>query len=111
MEAQRGEKESNEQPVKPEIPELHLYLLDADLAEDVVSHYRRREAAWLSLATHAVIILLLLFLPKWVGHQPVIVPLKEKTENIPIILPDDLSHPKTPPKTNIISDKDRLAST
>ena len=109
MEAQRGEKESNERAVKPEIPELHLYLLDADLAEDVVSHYRRREAAWLSLATHAVIILLLLFLPKWVGHQAVIVPMKEKPEMI--ILPDDLSHPKTPPKTKILSDKDRLAST
>lgn len=110
MEAQRGAAEEKGKPVNAD-PELHLHLLDVDLAEDVISTYRRREAAWISLATHGVIILLLLFLPKWVGKSAVIVPLQEKTENIPIILPDDLSHPKTPPKTNIISDKDRLAST
>jgi TonB family protein len=109
MEAQRGAKEGDDQPVKPAVPELHLHLLDADLAEDVVSTYRRREAAWISLATHGVIILLLLFLPKWVGTQAVIVPLKEQPEML--VLPDDLSHPKTPPKTNVVSDKDRLAST
>lgn len=111
MEAQRGEKGSDDQPVKPAVPELHLHLLDADLAEDVVSTYRRREAAWMSLVTHGVIILLLLFLPRWMGTQAVIVPLKEKPENMMIVLPDDLSHPKTPPKTNVVSDKDRLAST
>jgi TonB family protein len=110
MEAQRGTKESDDQPVNPAVPELHLHLLDADLAEDVVSTYRRREAAWMSLATHGVIILLLLFLPRWMGTQAVVVPLKEPPENTMIILPDDLSHPKTPPKTNIVSDKDRLAS-
>jgi TonB family protein len=92
------------------VPELHLHLLDADLAEDVVSGYRRREAAWMSLATHGVIIALLLLIPKWVGTRAVLIPLKEKQETM-IFAPDDLSHPKTPPKTNIISDKDRLAST
>jgi TonB family protein len=110
MEEQRGTAEEKDKPVTS-VPEVHLHLLDADLAEDVVSTYRRREAAWMSLVTHGIIILLLLFLPRWMGQQAVIVPLKEKTENIPIFLRDDASHPKTPPKTNIVSDKDRLAST
>ena len=92
------------------MPELHLYLLDADRAEDAVSTYRRREAAWISLATHGVIIALLLLVPRWSRNQAVIIPLKEKPENMMIVLPDDLSKPKAPPKTNIISDKDRLAS-
>jgi TonB family protein len=108
MEEQRGTAEEKGKPVTS-VPEVHLHLLDADLAEDVVSTYRRREAAWISLATHGIIILLLLFLPKWMGQQAVIVPIKEQPEMI--ILPPDLSHPKTPPKTNIVSDKDRLAST
>jgi TonB family protein len=110
MEAQRGTREAEDRPVKPAVPELHLYLLDADLAEDIVSTYRRREAAWISLATHGVIIGLLLLVPRWTSNHAVIVPLKEKPENMMVILPDDLSKPKTPPKTNIVSDKDRLAS-
>ena len=111
MEAQRGAAERKDRPVEtPETPEVHLHLLDVDLAEDVVSSYRRREAAWISLITHGVIIALLLLIPKWTRNQAVIVPLKEKPENIMVVLPDDLSKPKTPPKTNIVSDKDRLAS-
>jgi len=110
MEAQRGAGEAKDRPAKPAMPELHLYLLDADRAEDVVSTYRRREAAWISLATHGVIIALLLLVPRWTRDQAVIIPLKTKPENMMIVMPDDLSKPKTPPKTNIISDKDRLAS-
>ncbi|HKV95157.1 MAG TPA: energy transducer TonB [Candidatus Angelobacter sp.] len=109
MEAQRDTAEEKDKQITS-VPELHLHLLDADLAEDVVSSYRRREAAWMSLATHGVIIALLLLIPKWVGTRAVLIPLKEKQETM-IILPDDLSHPKTPPKTDIVSDKDRLAST
>lgn len=108
MEAQRDTAEDKGKQITS-VPELHLHLLDADLAEDVVSSYRRREAAWMSLATHGVIIALLLLIPKWVGTHAVIIPFKEKPDMI--ILPDDLSHPKKPPKTDIISDKDRQAST
>lgn len=108
MEAQRDTAEEKGKQITS-VPELHLHLLDADLAEDVVSSYRRREAAWMSLATHGVIIALLFLIPKWVGTRAVLIPLKEKQETM-IILPDDLSHPKKPPKTDIVSDKDRLAS-
>ncbi|HET9281148.1 MAG TPA: energy transducer TonB [Candidatus Angelobacter sp.] len=109
MEAQRDTAEEKDKQITS-VPELHLHLLDADLAEDVVSNYRRREAAWISLATHGVIIALLLLIPKWMGTRAVLIPLKEKQETM-IYMPDDLSHPKTPPKTDIVSDKNRLAST
>jgi TonB family protein len=113
MEAQRGAGEKKNRMVEtPPVPELHLYLLDEDLSEDVVSSYRRREAAWISLITHGVIIALLLLVPKWTKNQPVIVPL-HKADNTPLIipLPDDQQKVKTPPKTDIMSDKDRIAQT
>ncbi len=113
MEAQRGpaEKTDSTAQISP-VPELHLHLLEEDLSEDLVSSYRRREAAWISLITHGVILTLLVFLPKLTPNQPVIVPLKQTT-NTPLIvpLPDDTQKIKTPPKTEIMSDKDRLAQT
>jgi len=111
MEEKRGAEEKKDRPNQPATPELHLHLLDADLAEDIAATYRRREAAWISLATHGVIIALLLLIPRWTRDSAVIVPLKQRPENMMVVLPDDLSKPKTPPKTNIVSDKDRLAST
>src|SRR5262249_14702451 len=110
MEAQRGAGEAKDRPVKPAVPELHLHLLDVDLAEDIVSTYRRREAAWISLATHGVIIALLLLVPKWTRNQAVIVPLTQNPKNMMLIHPDTLQNPKPPPKTNKISKKARLAS-
>jgi len=111
MEAKSDAAERKARAVEtPEAPDVHLHLLDVDLAEDVVSTYRRREAAWISLVTHGIIIALLLLIPKWTRNGAIIVPLKEKPEQVMIVLPDDLSKPKTPPKTNIVSDKDRLAS-
>jgi TonB family protein len=113
MEAQRGTAEKKELTAQPPpVPELHLHLLDQDLSEDVVSSYRRREAAWISLITHGVILTLLYVVPKFTKSQPVIVPPKQ-TLNTPLIvpLPDDSQKIKTPPKTDVMSDKDRIAQT
>ncbi|MGC2694653.1 MAG: TonB family protein [Candidatus Angelobacter sp.] len=109
MEEQSRAGEEKDRAVKalPE-PELHLYLVDEDLAEDPVSSYRRREAAWISLATHGLIVLLFLLLPKWVGSRAVIVPMQEKQQTTFLTLPDDLQKVKKP-KTDVVSDKDRLA--
>lgn len=98
--------------MKVTVAEMHLHLLTADLPEeeDVVSSYRRREAAWISLITHAVIIALLIFLPRWSFNRPVIVPIKEKQDTTFITMPDDLQKVK-PPKTDKISDKNRIAQT
>ena len=106
------EQSRAEVPLKITAADMRLHLLTADLPEedDVVSVYRRREAAWISLITHAIIIALLIFIPKWNFNRPVIVPIKEKQETTFIPLPDDLLKVK-PPKTNITSDKNRIAQT
>ncbi len=77
------EQSRAEVPLKITAAEMRLHLLTADLPEedDVVSTYRRREAAWISLITHAIIIALLIFVPKWNFNRPVIVPNQSKAGN------------------------------
>ncbi|HET9838147.1 MAG TPA: energy transducer TonB [Candidatus Angelobacter sp.] len=112
MEAQRGAAENSDQTAKaPSAPELHLHLLDEDLSEDVVSSYRRREAAWISLITHGIIITLLLLIPKWTKDHPVVVAIKEPKSTIFLDLPSDQQKIKTPPPTDVISDRNRIAQT
>ncbi|HEY1940076.1 MAG TPA: TonB family protein [Candidatus Angelobacter sp.] len=116
MEEQERPAESQRRAVQPPVKiteaEMRLHLLTADLPEeeDIVTSYRRREAAWLSLVTHGVVIALLLLVPKWTGSRPVIVPLHEKQQTTFITLPDDQLKVK-PPKTDITSDKNRIAQT
>lgn len=111
MEEQKRPAESQRRAVGPavKITEADLHLLIADLQDDVTT-YRRREAAWLSLLAHGIIIALLLFAPRWTRNRPVIVPIKEKPEMIFAPLRDDDLKVKAP-KTNVISDKDRIAQT
>lgn len=113
MEAQRGAAEKTDPKAKtPAGPEVHLHLLDEELSEDAVSSYRRREAAWISLVTHGIIITLLLLIPKWTKSGPVIVPPNEAKNTVFLPQPDDLQKIKTPPpKTDIMSDKNRMAQT
>jgi len=107
-ESQRG---AVQPPTKITAAEMRLHLLTADLPEeeDIVTSYRRREAAWISLVTHAVIIALLLFAPRWTG-SPVIVPINQKQQTTFITLPEDQLKVKAP-KTDIVSDKNRIAQT
>ncbi|HEX3093503.1 MAG TPA: energy transducer TonB, partial [Candidatus Angelobacter sp.] len=51
-----------------------------------------------------------IFLPRWSFNRPVIVPIKEKQDTTFLSLPDDALKVK-PPKTDIISDKNRIAQT
>jgi len=103
-ESQRG---AVQPPVK--ITEADLHLLIADLQDDVTA-YRQREAAWLSLITHGVVILLLVFLPKWLGSRPSVVPINQKQQTTFLSLPDDQLKVKAP-KTDVLSDKNRIAQT
>jgi TonB family protein len=107
-----GQHRAEEAPLKVTAAEMRLHLLTADLPEeeDVVSSYRRREAAWISLITHAIIIALLILMPRWTFTRPVIVPIHEKQDTTFLTLPDDALKVK-PPKTPIISDKNRIAQT
>ncbi|HKW75909.1 MAG TPA: TonB C-terminal domain-containing protein [Terriglobales bacterium] len=90
--------------------ELHLLLSDL-FHEDEIDHYRRREAAWISGVVHVVIILLLLFVPKWIpAHRAVIVPLQTKEDTTFIELPPEQRKLQAP-RTNRISDQNRIAQT
>ena len=88
--------------------ELHLLLDDY---EDDVSTYRRREAAWISGAVHAVIIILLILAPKWMGNTAHVMPMIQKQQTTYLELPPDQLKLKTPPKTDRISDANRIAQT
>jgi len=86
--------------------ELHLLLLNAELKDDI-SSYRRREAAWISLVVHAVLIVLLILSPKWLGKRIIVLPMKDNHETFLSLPPDQLK--VKPPKTNVISDMNRIA--
>jgi TonB family protein len=83
---------------------LHLLLGEM---KDESTGYRRREATWISIFVHGVLVLLLIFMPKWLPKTALIVPAHEKESTV------FLDAPKAPvvkpPKTNITSDQDRIA--
>lgn len=92
------------------VPHLLIQLQD-DLARS-----RRREAAWISVIVH-----LLLFIALWnsdvIGkylpfHHVVAVPIKTgQDQNLTVLaLPPDLQKPTHKPNTNVMSDKDRIAT-
>jgi TonB family protein len=93
-------------PPPPPVPDGELHLLIADLRDDI-SGYRRREAVWVSIVVHAVAILGLIFMPKWVMKSPVIIPVQEKDITF-LPLPADQLKVK-PPRTDMISDQNRIA--
>jgi outer membrane biosynthesis protein TonB len=108
-------REGSPSPPAPDVPppmlDGELHLLIGDLKEDI-ARYRRREAAWISLAVHAVFILLLIFVPKWLPESAVVVAPAHENKDVTFVpLPDDQLKIKTPPKTDIISDKNRVAQT
>src|SRR5262245_1316005 len=71
--------------VPPPILDGELHLLIGDLREHV-ARYRRREAAWISLAFHVVLLLCLIFIPKWLPKPIVIVPLPQKEQATNIVV-------------------------
>jgi TonB family protein len=104
------EDQVREYSVPASVRDGELHLLLADLYQDDISSYRRREAAWISGVVHAVVILLLLFAPNWFGSTRVkFVPVQPKEDTTFLELPPDQLKLKAPPKTNIISDKNRIA--
>lgn len=91
------------------VPHLLIQLQD-DLARS-----RRREAAWISIIVHIILIFFLLkiewfekYLP-W--HSAVVVNTKNVKDVTFLELPPDLQKLQHRPNTNIASDKDRIATT
>src|SRR5262249_48394087 len=98
---------------RPEdIAELHLLIEEL---EDDRDRTHRREAVWASLAFHFAVIIAILLLPKvfpgW-GKSVAVVPVSPeiKDEDIRYLdLAADALKKVPPPKTDIISDKNRIA--
>jgi TonB family protein len=92
------------------VPHLLVQLQD-DLARS-----RRREAAWISIIAHLLLFIMLWNLPlieKYVGwHRVVVLPVgSTQDKNLTFLaLPPDVQKPARRPNTNIISDKDRIAT-
>ena len=98
------------------VPQLLLHL------QDDLTRARRREAAWLSVIVHLFVIILFINQPRledfyrrvFLHQQPVmrvsVQDLMKKKELTYLELPPDLQKPAERPKTNIISDKDRIAT-
>src|SRR5258708_13609547 len=97
-------RETEPAAYSPTVEELHLLIENLD---EEIDHYRRREAAWLSLVVHAVIILAFVFAPRFLPKRASVVPIKTKQDTTFILGPD--VKPIKPPKTNVISDQNRLA--
>src|SRR5262249_52595209 len=92
----------------PPVLDGRLHLRLGDFTSDDLSGYRRREATWASIAVHVVLVLLLLFVPKWTPKGPVLVPVQPKDDTTFLDLPRAPVTVK-PPKTDIISDQNRVA--
>ena len=98
------------------VPQLLLHL------QDDLTRARRREAAWLSVIVHLFVIVLFINQPRledfyrrvFLHQQPVMrvsLPDLLKSKELTYLqLPPDLQKPPEKPKTNIISDKDRIAT-
>ena len=95
---------------------------DAELAphlliqlEDDLERSRMREAFWISVAVHLAVVLFLFFTPKiFPGIKGVVLispeDLMRSKQMTYLDLPPDMQKaPKTPPKTDVLSDKNRIA--
>lgn len=94
-----------------EVPHLLVQLQD-DLARS-----RMREAFWMSLFFHMVLVVVLATSPKWIPSfsRPAIVvatpqELMQQRELTYLDLPPDVQKVTKRPNTNVISDKDRIAA-
>jgi len=97
------------------VPKLLIQL------QDDLSRSRRREAAWISIIVHLVLIILVvnearfeMLLGKWLPRRAVVVvspgDLSRQKELTYLELPPDQQKLNKRPNTNIISDKDRIAT-
>jgi TonB family protein len=83
--------------------------------QDDLAHSRKREAFWISVVVHLVLVLLLVNSQRLMQLVPrqnaMVVNPKDQQKDLTFLeLPSDLQKPVKPPKTNIISDKDRVAT-
>src|SRR5438270_5941974 len=85
--------------------------------QDDLSRSRRREAAWISIIAHLVLIILVVnfqrfekYIPFW--HPAVVLPAQNSNNKDVtfLALPPDMQKLQRKPTTNVMSDKDRIAT-
>jgi len=89
-----------------DVAELHLLISEMG---DELSAYRWREAVWISIVIHVLAFLGLIFAPKWIPKSPVFIPVTQTNKEIPFTLQQPDTQQVKPPKTDIASDKNRVA--
>jgi TonB family protein len=93
--------------------EMHDFPTLLIQARDELARSRKREAFWMSLVAHLVLVLLIVNAPKlekYLPHRTVILVHNNHDNSTTFLeLPSDLQKPVQPPKTNILSDKSRIA--
>src|SRR5580658_1856609 len=93
-----------------EVPELVLQL------QDDLERSRRRESFWMSLVVHMAVVLLIATSPKWADLSKPI-PIQTADDLIKgkeltyLDLPPDAQKLLKRPETNVVSNKDRIATT
>src|SRR5262249_37287504 len=90
-----------------DVAELHLLIGEM---RDELSAYRWREAVWISIVFHVLLCLSLIYVPRWIPKNPVIISAIDPTNKeirFELASPDQ-QHVK-PPNTDIASDKNRRA--
>lgn len=90
--------------VSKDVAELHLLISEMG---DELSAYRWREAVWISLVFHVLIFLGIIFVPKWLPKSAIIIPLTDNKEITFVTGPSN--HQQVRPKTDILSDQNRMA--
>jgi TonB family protein len=91
--------------------EPHLYLLQEMEAEAV--RWRRLAVFLFSVVLHAVMVIFALVAPQLFRRGAALIGInlerRPKPETTFLYMPPDLQRPKPPPKTNLLSDKNRIA--
>ncbi|WP_026442803.1 energy transducer TonB family protein [Pseudacidobacterium ailaaui] len=96
--------------------ERHELLQVMDELQDERARARLREVFWVSIIIHLVVFWFLAYGPKYVFHQVKVVDpftvLKEREKQLTYLdLPPDMQKPVKPRRSDVISDKDRVAQT
>lgn len=110
-------KPSLDHPLRRDLPQdpAELHLLIEEL-EDERDRSRWRESVWISVILHLLIVLAVIIQPKFFPdlfsskEKVVLVPQNMQDRDIQFLaLPQDSQKPTPPPKTDILSDKNRIA--
>jgi TonB family protein len=110
-------KPPSERPLRRDLPQdpAELHLLIEEL-EDERDRSRWRESVWISVILHLLIVMAIIIQPKFFPdlfssqEKVVLVPQEMQDRDIRFLaLPQDTQKPTPQPKTNILSDKNRIA--